>query len=82
MPKAVMNYFKVFLPETNIITKSSLNTTPLYYYKFLNNSTAYNTILIDDFERLQKQERLENLQRKERREIVLLVKGFRSLKVD
>ena len=70
MPKAVMNYFKVFLPETNIITKSSLNTTPLYYYKFLNNSTAYNTILIDDFERLQKQERLENLQRKERREMI------------
>ena len=67
MPKAVMKYFKVFLPETNIITKSSLNTTPLYYFKFLNNSTAYNTVLIDDFERLKKQ---ENLERKEIRDII------------
>ena len=46
----VMKHTKGTLPRTSILKRSSINKYPLFYYKLLNDKTAPNTIILDNYQ--------------------------------
>ena len=48
LPYSIMNYSKINLPGTNIISKSNLHNSPLYLFKLLNKNTSIVPHYIED----------------------------------